>query len=203
MRTLRAALCARRTERVEIATRRASSSSERVAPRVLRARDRTSAARPSSRAIGAVQAPTSARAIRLPGPQTGALRAGGRARLRHRIRGREAINAPQLAGEDVVRAAQPSAEAGPPAREEVLDGIAHLRACVGVYKCQSGSVRGRVGGRAWFEARKTHPWPRRGRPTRRAVAHGWWAQGESNPRPPVKTGGPGSSQWTLIRERRQ
>ena len=109
---IRAALCARRTERVEIATRRASSSSERVAPRVLRARDRTSAARPSSRAIGAVQAPTSARAIRLPGPQTGALRAGGRARQRHRIRGREAINAPHLAVKDAVVARRPTDDSG-------------------------------------------------------------------------------------------
>ena len=58
-------------------TRRASSSSDRVALRVLRARDRTGAVRPFSGAIGDVQAPTSARAIRVQGPQTGALRAVG------------------------------------------------------------------------------------------------------------------------------
>ena len=103
---------ARRAERVEIATRRASSSSERVAPWVLRARDRTGVVRPSSRAIGAVQAPTSARAIRLPGPQTGALRAGGHARQQHRIRGREAINAPKVAVKDAVVARRPTDDSG-------------------------------------------------------------------------------------------
>ena len=186
-----------------IAIRRAPPSAKRDGRRILRRWDRTGEVRALHRAAASGQAPTAARAVRPQRHQASVQRAWRARGRRHAVRGGEGSNAPEMARDDVIRAAQPSAEVGPPARGEVGDGIAHLRACVGVYKCQSGSVRGRVGGRAWFEARKTHPWPRRGRPTRRAVAHGWWAQGESNPRPPVKTGGPGSSQWTLIRERRQ
>ena len=70
--------------------RRASSTSKRVALRILRVRDRTGAMRAVSGAIGTMQAPTSARAIRLQGPQTGALRAHG---ARGRGTGFEALRA--------------------------------------------------------------------------------------------------------------
>lgn len=134
------------SDRAKIGNRRAPPSAKRAGRRILRRWDRTGEVRALHRAAASGQAPAAARAIRLQGPQASvqmAWRARGQSR---KVRGGQGGSAPELAGRDVIRAARPSAEAGPPARDEVLDGIAHLHACVGVYKCQSGSVRGRVGG---------------------------------------------------------
>ena len=93
---------------VEIVDREASPSSQHVVLWILQAWDSTGAVRPFSGAIGSEQAPSAARAVRLQGPQTGARRAGGRTRQGHWVRGREAKNAPELAGEDVVVARRPT-----------------------------------------------------------------------------------------------
>ena len=160
------------SSRARIGNRRAPPSAKRDGRRILRRWDRTGEVRALHRAAASGQAPTAARAIRLQRPQASVQRAWRARGQRHAVRGGEGGSAPETAREDVIRAAQPSAEAGPPAREEVLDGIAHLRACVERYKCQSGSAHGRVGGRVWFEAPETHHRARRGRPTRGAC-QGW------------------------------
>ena len=56
---------------VRIDDRKPPSTSQRVDPCVLRARDSTGAVRPFSEAIGSRQAPSARRAVRLQGPQTG------------------------------------------------------------------------------------------------------------------------------------
>ena len=93
---------------VEIVDREASPSSQRVDPCVLRARDSTGAVRAFSEAIGSSQAPSARRAVRLQGPQMGSRRAGKRTRQEHWVRGRQAKNAPEVAGEDVVVARRPN-----------------------------------------------------------------------------------------------
>ena len=187
------------SSRPRIEVRRAPPSAKRDGRRILRRWDRTGEVRALHRAAASGQAPTAARAVRPQRHQASVQRAWCARGQRHAVRGGEGGSAPELAGRDVIRAAQPSAEAGPPAREEVLDGIAHLRECVGVYKCQSGSAHGRVGGGRGSRLKKlTSGLVEAGRRVEPSPVVEW-AQGESNPRPPVKTGGPGSSQWTLIR----
>ena len=93
---------------VKVDDRNPPSTSQRVDPCVLRARDSTGAVRAFSEAIGSSQAPSARRAVRLQGPQMGSRRAGKRTRQEHWVRGREAKNAPELAGEDVVVARRPT-----------------------------------------------------------------------------------------------
>ena len=93
---------------VKVDAQKTPSKAQRVDPCVLRARDSTSAVRAISEAIGSRQAPSAARAVRLQGPQMGSRRAGKRTRQEHWVRGREAKNAPESAGEDVVVARRPN-----------------------------------------------------------------------------------------------
>jgi hypothetical protein len=73
----------------------------------------------------------------------------------------------------------------------LLIGIHTVSTCAGG---QAGVVRGSE------SAPKSSSWPS---DASSLPGVGWWVQGESNPRPPVNTGGPGTSQWTLIGERQQ
>ena len=121
------------SDRAKIENRRAPPSAKRDGRRILRRWGRTGEVRALHRAAASGQAPASARAVRPQRPQASVQRAWRARRQRRKVRGGEGGSAPEIAGEDVVRAARPSAEAGPPAREEVLDGIAHLCACIGIY----------------------------------------------------------------------